>query len=60
MNILAAAILIRPLKSNKYILIRYGANNLANARLADILYIFGQTELAEDHNGNGIYVFGGY
>jgi len=37
----------------KYILIRYGANNLANefanARLADILYMLGQTELAEDH-----------
>ena len=37
----------------KYILIRYGANNLANefanARLADILYMIGQSELAEDH-----------
>ncbi len=37
----------------KYILIRYGANNLANefanARLAGILYMIGQTELAEDH-----------
>lgn len=37
----------------KYILIRYGANNLANeyanARLGDILFMLGQTDLAEDH-----------
>ena len=41
----------------RYILIRYGdneyaneyANEFANARLADILYMLGQTDLAEDH-----------
>ncbi len=37
----------------KYILIRYGANNLANeyanACLGDILFMLGQTDLAEDH-----------
>lgn len=37
----------------KYILVRYSDNNLANefanARLAGILYMLGQSELAEDH-----------
>ena len=33
----------------KYILIRCGANEFANARLANILYMLGQTKLAEDH-----------